>query len=305
MATAPVRTRTGRLARREAVIGYIFISPWLIGFAVFLAGPILASLGLSFTHYKPGQMPTWVGISNYVRMFSDELFYLSLRVTSTYTLISVPLGLVAALGLAMLLNQKLPGQRFFRTVFYVPSLISGVAIAIVFAWIFNARFGILNYVLSVFGVDGPNWLSDPDYTLSAFVLMSIWGVGSSVVIFIAALQGVPVALYEAGALDGAVGWRRFVHITLPMISPVVLFAAITGVIGTFQTFAVSYIMTGGGPANASLFYLLYLYKNAFNWFEMGYASALAWFLFLIILICTGLLLRTSDLWVHYEGLGKK
>jgi multiple sugar transport system permease protein len=250
-------------------------------------------------------MPTWVGISNYVRMFSDELFYLSLRVTSTYTLISVPLGLVAALGLAMLLNQKVPGQRFFRTVFYVPSLISGVAIAIVFAWIFNARFGILNYVLSVFGVDGPNWLSDPDYTLSAFVLMSIWGVGSSVVIFIAALQGVPVALYEAGALDGAVGWRRFVHITLPMISPVVLFAAITGVIGTFQTFAVSYIMTGGGPANASLFYLLYLYKNAFNWFEMGYASALAWFLFLIILICTGLLLRTSDLWVHYEGLGKK
>lgn len=305
MATAPVRTRTGRLARREAVIGYIFISPWLIGFAVFLAGPILASLGLSFTQYKPGQMPTWVGISNYVRMFSDELFYLSLRVTSTYTLISVPLGLVAALGLAMLLNQKVPGQRFFRTVFYVPSLISGVAIAIVFAWIFNARFGILNYVLSVFGVDGPNWLSDPDYTLSAFVLMSIWGVGSSVVIFIAALQGVPVALYEAGALDGAVGWRRFVHITLPMISPVVLFAAITGVIGTFQTFAVSYIMTGGGPANASLFYLLYLYKNAFNWFEMGYASALAWFLFLIILICTGLLLRTSDLWVHYEGLGKK
>lgn len=305
MASTHAHKRPGRLARREAVIGYLFISPWLIGFAVFLAGPILASLGLSFTQYKPGQMPTWVGISNYVRMFGDELFYLSLRVTSTYTLISVPLGLAAALGLAMLLNQKVPGQRFFRTVFYVPSLISGVAVAIVFAWIFNARFGILNYVLSVFGVDGPNWLSDPDYTLSAFVLMSIWSVGSSVVVFIAALQGVPVALYEAGALDGAVGWRRFVHITLPMISPVVLFAAITGVIGTFQTFAVSYIMTGGGPANASLFYLLYLYKNAFNWFEMGYASALAWFLFLIILICTGLLLRTSDLWVHYEGLGKK
>ena len=199
----------------------------------------------------------------------------------------------------------LPGQRFFRTVFYVPSLISGVAMAIVFAWIFNSRFGILNYLLSFLKLDGPNWLSDPDFTLSAFVLMSLWGVGSTVVIFIAALQGVPVALYEAASLDGAVGWRRFIHITLPMISPVVLFAAITGVIGTFQTFAVSYIMTSGGPANASLFYLLYLYKNAFNWFEMGYASALAWFLFLIILICTGLLLRTSDLWVHYEGLGKK
>jgi len=305
MANAPARSRTGRLARREAVIGYVFISPWLIGFIVFLAGPILASLGLSFTQYKPGQTPIWVGIANYVRMFGDELFYLSLRVTSIYTLISVPVGLVVALGLAMLLNQKVPGQRFFRTVFYVPSLISGAAVAIVFAWIFNARFGILNYLLSVVGVAGPNWLSDPDYTLGAFVLMSLWGVGSSVVVFIAALQGVPVALYEAAALDGAVGWRRFAHITLPMISPVVLFAAITGVIGTFQTFAVSYIMTGGGPANASLFYLLYLYKNAFNWFEMGYASALAWFLFLIILICTGLLLRTSDLWVHYEGLGKK
>jgi multiple sugar transport system permease protein len=305
MANAPARSRTGRLARREAVIGYVFISPWLIGFIVFLAGPILASLGLSFTQYKPGQTPIWVGIANYVRMFGDELFYLSLRVTSIYTLISVPVGLAVALGLAMLLNQKVPGQRFFRTVFYVPSLISGAAVAIVFAWIFNARFGILNYLLSVVGVAGPNWLSDPDYTLGAFVLMSLWGVGSSVVVFIAALQGVPVALYEAAALDGAVGWRRFAHITLPMISPVVLFAAITGVIGTFQTFAVSYIMTGGGPANASLFYLLYLYKNAFNWFEMGYASALAWFLFLIILICTGLLLRTSDLWVHYEGLGKK
>ncbi|MCX6018476.1 MAG: sugar ABC transporter permease [Chloroflexi bacterium] len=305
MATAPARTRPGHLARREALIGYVFISPWLIGFLVFLAGPILASLGLSFTQYKPGQIPIWVGLANYVRMFGDELFYLSLSVTTKYTLISVPLGLAIALGLALLLNQKVPGQRFFRTVFYVPSLISGVAMAIVFAWIFNSRFGILNYLLSFLKLDGPNWLSDPDFTLSAFVLMSLWGVGSTVVIFIAALQGVPVALYEAASLDGAVGWRRFIHITLPMISPVVLFAAITGVIGTFQTFAVSYIMTSGGPANASLFYLLYLYKNAFNWFEMGYASALAWFLFLIILICTGLLLRTSDLWVHYEGLGKK
>jgi multiple sugar transport system permease protein len=305
MATAPARPRPGRLARREALIGYVFISPWLIGFFVFLAGPILASLGLSFSSYKPGQTPVWVGLANYVRMFGDELFYLSLGVTTRYTLLSVPLGLIVALGLALLLTQKIPGQRIFRTVFYVPSLISGVAVAIVFAWIFNARFGILNYLLSLFGVAGPNWLSDPDYTLSAFVLMSLWGVGGSVVVFIAALQGVPVALYEAAALDGAVGWRRFRYITLPMISPVVLFALITGVIGTFQTFAVSYIMTGGGPANASLFYLLYLYKNAFNWFEMGYASALAWLLFLIILICTGALLRTSDLWVHYEGLGKK
>ncbi len=293
------------LARREALIGYIFISPWLIGFIVFLAGPILASLGLSFTQYKPGQMPIFLGLANYARMFGDELFYRSLRVTTVYTLMSVPLGLIVSLALAMLLNQKVPGQRIFRTLFYIPSLISGVAVAIVFAWIFNARFGIVNYALSLVGVTGPNWLSDPDWTLSAFVLMSLWGVGSTVVIFIAALQGVPVALYEAAELDGASAPRKFWHITLPMISPVVLFALITGVIATFQTFSMAYIITNGGPANASLFYVLYLYRNAFSWFEMGYASALAWFLFLIIAICSGIMLRSSDMWVHYEGMGKK
>ncbi|MFC1464089.1 MAG: carbohydrate ABC transporter permease [Candidatus Brachytrichaceae bacterium NZ_4S206] len=293
------------LTRREAIMGYLFISPWLIGFVVFLAGPIIASFVLSFTRYSPGRDPVWLGLSNYARMFSDDLFYHSLRVTSVYTLFSVPLGLITALGLAVLLNQKVIGQRIFRTIFYLPSLISGVAVAIVFAWIFNARFGIVNYFLSLLGVPGPNWLGDPEWTMPAFILMSLWGVGGTVVIFIAALQGVPLELYEAAQLDGAGSWKRFRHITLPMISPVILFSLITGIIGTFQTFAVSYIMTGGGPANASLFYLLYLYRNAFTWFEMGYASALAWFLFLIILICTAILLRTSDLWVHYEGLGRK
>lgn len=164
---------------------------------------------------------------------------------------------------------------------------------------------MINFFLSLFGINGPNWLGDPDWTLPAFVMMSLWAVGGTVVIFIAALQGVPVELYEAAELDGAANWRRFINITLPLISPVILFALITGVIATFQTFAVSYIMTGGGPANASLFYLLYLYRNAFSWFEMGYASALAWFLFLIIMICTVILLRTSDMWVHYEGMGRK
>ncbi len=301
-----VRRRRGNvLTRREAIIGYIFISPWLIGFLVFLVGPILASLYLSFTEYKPGLTPVWLGLSNYARMFGDELFYHSLRVTSIYTLFSVPMGLLTALGLAVLLNQGVRGLRFFRTAFYLPSLISGVAVAIVFSWIFNKQFGVINFFLSLFGINGPNWLGDPDWTLPAFVMMSLWAVGGTVVIFIAALQGVPVELYEAAELDGAANWRRFINITLPLISPVILFALITGVIATFQTFAVSYIMTGGGPANASLFYLLYLYRNAFSWFEMGYASALAWFLFLIIMICTVILLRTSDMWVHYEGMGRK
>ncbi len=301
----PAGRRSSRLARRDALIGYIFVSPWLIGLVVFLAGPILASLGLSFTRYKPGLLPEWVGLANYARMFGDDLFYQSLRVTTVYTLLSVPLGLVVSLGLAMLLNQRIPGQRIFRTIFYIPSLISGVAVAIVFAWIFNARFGIVNYVLSLVGIPGPNWLADPAWTIYAFVLMSLWGVGGTVVIFIAALQGVPAALYEAAEIDGASPLRKFWNITLPMISPVILFALITGVIATFQTFSTAYIITGGGPANASLFYLLYLYRNAFSWFEMGYASALAWVLFLIIAVCSLILLRSSDMWVHYEGAGKK
>jgi multiple sugar transport system permease protein len=299
------RRRSNALTRREAVIGYIFISPWLLGFIVFLVGPIIASLYLSFTQYKPGLTPVWLGLANYTRMFSDELFYHSLRVTTVYTVLSVPIGLVTALALAVLLNQGVRGLRFFRTAFYLPSLISGVAVAIVFSWFFNKQFGVVNFFLGLFGINGPNWLGDPDWTLPAFVLMSLWGIGGTVVIFIAALQGVPAELYEAAELDGATSWRRFINITLPLISPVILFSLITGVIATFQTFAVSYIMTGGGPANASLFYLLYLYRNAFSWFEMGYASALAWFLFLIIMICTGIMLRTSDMWVHYEGMGKK
>lgn len=282
-------------------MGYLFLSPWILGFLIFLIGPMLASLYLSFTQYKVIKAPAWVGLANYERMFSDELFYHALKVTLTYTGISVPLGIMAALGVAMLLNQKIVVSGLFRTIFYLPSIISGVAVAIVFAWIFNFRFGILNYLLSLLGIAGPNWLGSPRWALWAFVLMSLWGIGGNVVIFLAALQGVPQTLYEAAEIDGAGSWHRFRYITLPMISPAILFVFVIGIIGTFQTFTQSYILTGGGPANATLFYLLYLYKNAFNWFEMGYASALAWVLFLVIMSCTLVLLRSSTLWVHYEG----
>lgn len=287
--------------QRESLMGYLFLSPWILGFVIFLAGPMIASFYLSFTQYKVIKAPLWVGLANYQRMFTDELFYHSLKVTVIYTAISVPLGIVAALGIAVLLNQKIVASGLFRTIFYLPSIISGVAVAIVFAWIFNFRFGILNYLLSLVGIPGPNWLGSPRWALWAFVLMSLWGIGGNVVIFLAALQGVPQSLYEAAEIDGAGSWQRFWKITLPMISPALLFVFIMGVIGTFQTFTQSYIMTGGGPANATLFYLLYLYKNAFNWFEMGYASAMAWILFLIIMACTLILLRSSTLWVHYEG----
>ena len=200
----------------------------------------------------------------------------------------------------MLLNQKLVASGFFRTVVYLPSVVSGVAVATVFAWIFNYRFGILNYLLSLVGIRGPNWLGHPRWALWAFVIMSLWGVGGNTVIFLAALQGVPPALHEAAEIDGASAWRRFFTITLPMISPAILFVLIMGVIGSFQTFTGAYVMTGGGPANSTMFYLLYLYKNAFNWFEMGYASAMAWLLFIIMLAMTLLLLKSSARWVYYE-----
>lgn len=287
--------------RREAVMAYLFLSPWLLGFLIFLVGPMVASFYLSFTEYKVIQPPQWIGLGNYARMFGDDLFYQALSVTARYTVVSVPLGIAVALALAILLNQRIVARGLLRTIFYLPSIISGVAVAIVFAWIFNAQFGILNYLLSFVGIAGPNWLGSPRWALWAFVLMSLWGVGGNMVIFLAALQGVPKALYEAGELDGATRWQRFWRITAPMISPAILFVTIMGIIASFQTFTQSYIMTGGGPANSTLFYLLYLYKNAFSWFEMGYASALAWLLFLIIIICTLLLLRSSTWWVYYEG----
>jgi multiple sugar transport system permease protein len=287
--------------KREALMGYLFLSPWIIGFLVFLIGPMLYSVFLSLTEYKMIQPPEWIGLANYIRMFNDRFVYIALRVTATFTFISVPLSLFFAMCIALLLNQRLFASGIFRTIFYLPSVVSGVAVAMVFVWIFNYRFGILNYLLSFVGISGPNWLGHPNYALWAFVIMGLWGIGGTVVIYLAALQGVPASLYEAAKIDGAGPWRRFWNVTLPLITPAILFTLVMGVIGTFQTFTQSYIMTGGGPANATLFYLLYLYRNAFNWFEMGYASALAWLLFLIILACTMVLWLTSGRWVYYEG----
>ena len=289
------------MRKREAIVGYIFLAPWLIGFLVFLVGPMLTSIYISLTEYKMISGPIWIGLANYERMIADPLVIHSMTVTIKYTVFAVPLGMITAMAVAVLLNQKIRASGIFRTVFYLPSVISGVAIALVFAWIFNFRFGILNYFLSFVGITGPNWLGDPNYALWAFVLMSLWGIGGNVLIYLAALQGVPVVLHEAATIDGASTWLRFWKITLPLITPAILFTLIMGVIGSFQTFTQAYIMTSGGPANATLFYLLYLYKNAFNWFEMGYASALAWLLFIVVLIMTITLWITSARWVYYEG----
>ncbi len=297
------RRRRRRLGagRREALVGYLTLSPWAVGFLLFTLGPMVASLWFSLSEYKVIQPPRWIGLANYQRMFSDDLFYRSLKVTVTYTFTSVPLGILAALLVAVLLNQNIRGARLLRTIFYLPSVISGVAVALVFAWILNHRFGILNYIIGLAGIQGPDWLGRQQWALWAFVLMSLWGIGGNMIILLAGLQGVPASLHEAAEIDGAGSWRRFQSITIPMISPVILFVSIMSVIGSFQTFTQAYIMTGGGPAYATLFYLLYLYRNAFSWFEMGYASALAWVLFAIILVCTLLGLRVSSSWVHYEG----
>lgn len=282
-------------------MGYIFLSPWLIGFLLFLVGPMIASIFLSMTEYKMISKPVWIGLANYERMISDPLVIHSMKVTIKYVVFAVPLGMITAMAVAVLLNQKIRASGIFRTVFYLPSVISGVAIALVFAWIFNYRFGILNYLISFVGIEGPNWLGDPRYALWAFVLMSLWGIGGNVLIYLAALQGVPVSLHEAATIDGANTWTRFWKITIPLITPAILFTLVMGVIGSFQTFTQAYIMTNGGPANATLLFLLYLYKNAFNWFEMGYASALAWLLFIIVLLMTITLWATSARWVYYEG----
>ena len=293
------------MRRREALFGYLFLTPWIVGFLFLTLGPMLASIYLSLTNYKMIAAPVFIGTANYERMFTDQLMWQALKVTSIYTLFSVPLNLISAMAVAVLLNQKIVASGIFRTVFYLPSVISGVAVALVFAWIFNYRFGILNYFISLVGIEGPNWLGSPRYALSALVVMSLWGIGGNVVIYLAGLQSVPVSLHEAATIDGAGAWTRFWSITLPLVTPVILFTMVMGVIGTFQTFTQAYIMTAGGPANATLFYLLYLYKNAFNWFEMGYASSLAWLLTIIILILTAILWTTSARWVYYEGEVRK
>ncbi|NPV81570.1 MAG: sugar ABC transporter permease [Firmicutes bacterium] len=300
--TPAYRHRQSHLARVEERYFYLFISPWILGFFVFSAGPILASLVLSFTEYNIASPPRFVGLENISRLLHDPLFWQALKVTSLYSLFSVPLGIIVSLIVALLLNQKVYGLALFRTIYYSPSVVSGVAVSLLWMWIFNPEFGILNYILhKLFHIQGPMWLMSEQWVIPALVLMSLWGVGGSIVIYLAGLQGIPTQLYEAAEIDGANSWYKFRSITLPLMSPVIFFNLIMGIIGSFQVFTQAYVMTGGGPHYASLFYVLYLYQHAFQYFRMGYASALAWVLFLIILILTLAIFRSSSLWVYYEA----
>ena len=295
-----------RKVDRESIWGYVFVSPWIVGFLIFTLGPVIASFALSFTDYELIVAPVWVGFKNYRTLLTeDRLFGLALYNTAYYTVFSVPLGIIVAFLLGMLLNVQLPGMKIYRTVFYLPTVTSGVAVAILWIWLFNPQFGLINYILRSVGLPAPGWLVDPDWSKPAFILMSLWGVGGTAVIFLAGLQGVPRSLYEAAEIDGANSWQRFWHVTIPMMSSVIFFNSVMGVIGSFQVFTSAYVMTRGGPQDSTLFYVLYLFKKGFGMLQMGYAAALAWILFIIILLLTLLQLRLADRWVYYEGEAKR
>jgi len=298
------RPALGRTATKEALLGVLFASPWLIRLFVLNVYPILAAFYYSFTRYRITSAPHWVGLANYVEALTlDKLPLQALYNSLYYSLFSVPLGLALALFLALLLNQSVALRSFFRATFFIPSIVPAVASAVLWLWILNSRTGLINALLTSVGLPRIPWLSSPTWIKPAFILMSLWGVGQSVVIFLAGLQDVPRHLYDAAEVDGAGTWAKFRFVTLPMITPSIFFNLVMGVIGSLQIFGPAFvIMRGpaGGPKNAGLFFVLYLYNQAFQYLNMGYASALAVILFVVIMAMTALILRSSPAWVYYE-----
>lgn len=287
---------------REARIGLLFAAPWILGFLVLLAYPLIASFVTSLTDFSILRPPHYIGASNYVELSHDDVFYTSLKNTLFYVVGAVPLGTVAAIGLAMLLNSKVRGMPVYRTLFFLPTLVPMVAQATLFLWVFNGDHGLLNEALRGAGANPPNWLGEPVWAKWTLILIAVWGCGQAMVIYLAGLQDVPVSLYEAADLDGAKLWGKTRHITLPMISPVILFNVIMSIIGSVQVFAVPQVMfPGGAPARSTYMFAMYLYDNAFGYQRMGYASAMGWVMFVIILALTLVALKLSDRHVHYES----
>jgi multiple sugar transport system permease protein len=293
------------LKGEDTLWSYFFILPWLIGLVAFTIGPMIASLYYSFTEYDILTPPKWIALENYTRLFTDQLFWQSMKVTLYFAVLALPLNLILGYLLAVLLNQKVPGLNLWRTLYYLPSVISGVAVAVLWARLFNPNLGWINFFLkTVVGIKSPpGWLQDTTWAVPALIIMSLWSVGGTMIIYLSGLQGVPTTLYEAARVDGANKFQSFINITLPMTSPVIFFNLVMGLIETFQYFTVAYTTSGGtgGPARSTLFYNLYLYQNAFVYFDMGYASAMAWILFFIVLVLTLLVFRSSAGWVFYEG----
>lgn len=290
--------------QRKYISFYAFISPWLIGFLAFVLLPMIISFLMSFTRWDLLTDPRWVGLENYKRLFNDRLFYQSLKVTITYALFTIPLQLVLSMIVAMLLNQIKFGANIFRTIYYIPVIVSGVAVMVLWSYIFNPEIGLINQLLAMVGIDGPGWIYDEKWSMPSLIIMSIWNIGGTVIIWLAGLSGVPKDQYEAAELDGATKWQTFRYVTLPALTPTLFYNLIMGIIGALQTFSQAYIMTDGGPNYSTLFYNYYLWVNAFDNFRMGYASAMAWILFIIIILLTLLVFKSSSAWVYYENEGK-
>ena len=304
-ASGPGRRRPLSMRRREELIAYLLISPLIIGFIAFILGPMIASFGLSFFETNMFSWE-WVGLKNYTTLFSTDvtrsLFWKSLYNTVYYVVLSIPLTMVVGFFTALLLNQPMRGRSVYRVIYYLPSIIPGIAASIVWLYLFQPEFGVVNWLLSLVGIEKIRWLQDTGTAKLVFVFMSIWGAGGNMLIFLAGLQGIPTELYEAATIDGAAAWRRLRHITLPLMSPTLFFVLVTNIILSFQVFTNVYVMTagGGGPANSTMMYVLHLYLVAFRQYRLGYASALAWVLFLLLMLFTALIFRSSSLWVYYE-----
>lgn len=289
------------LRQREALACALFIAPAVIGFVTFVAAPLIASAWLSLTDYALAGWPNFVGLENYWALLDDEFWWQAVRVTVQYAVVAVPLWLVSSLALALVMNQKLPGMALFRTIYYLPAVLAGVATAMLWRWMLNDRVGVINLLLRTVGIDGPNWLGDADWALWALVLVSLYTMGWYLPLWLGGLQGIPTELYEAATMDGARWWARLRHITLPMLSPVILYNLIMNLIWALQFFTEPMIMTGGGPQFATTSYLLYLYNNGFKYLRMGQATAMAWLLFLVTLLLTLVVFRSTPFWVYYEA----
>lgn len=301
--SSPAPAAPKRRRGQENLAGYGFLSLWIIGFVALTVGPMLASLYLSFTEYDLFNSPEWIGLDNYKQMLDDPRYLQSVKVTLVYVLVGTPIKLIASLLVALLLNSKRRGQGFYRSTFYAPSLI-GASVSIAIVW--RAMFiddGIVDRVGRIFGFDGGGWVGNPSYTMPMFILLAVWTFGGPMVIFLAGLKEIPVELYEAAEVDGAGALRRFWNITIPMLSPVIFFNLLLELIGAFQVFGSAFIISNGtgGPAGSTLFYTLYLYQRGFEDFRMGYASAMAWVLVIVVGLITALFFKSSKAWVHYGG----
>ncbi len=296
-------TLRSRMKRREMILAYIFLSPWLLGFLAFGLYPMIMSAYYSLCHYDVLRVPQFIGLENYqVLLFEDPYFLQSIWNTLYYTVLRTPLSILGSLLLAVLVNNELRGMRFFRTAFFVPSIVTGVALSVLWLWMLNPHYGLVNIALAAFGIPGPLWLQSTEWSKPAMVLMGLWSIGGGrMLVFLAALQSIPNNLYESAEIDGGGWWQKFYHITVPMMSPVIFLWTILDVIFSLQVFTEAYVMTKGGPLNSTLFYNLYIYFKAFDDFAMGYASAMAWILLLITLLITIIQFKLGKRWVYYEG----